>query len=211
MCPMSPISSQCLCLWYIIFIGNSSYNSSILKVLWSLFCNFNINFVILHFRSFIFPFALAPQAKPAPVATMLSAVVFCGYNGFLQGHHLLNTYTVSTSPLAVLLGKLYCSLVHIHSWNTLYFNCRCLISGVPLFFFGMYVNARSDRMLIALRKDAKKDADGKTEYKIPRGFLFEYISGANYFGEIVEWWALALITQGYPQVCINYIVRLGLS
>jgi steroid 5-alpha reductase family enzyme len=72
--------------------------------------------------------------------------------------------------------------------------------GAPLFLLGMFINVKHDRMLISLRKDSKKDSEGKTEYKIPRGFLFEYISGANYFGEIVEWWSLALITQGYPQV-----------
>jgi 3-oxo-5-alpha-steroid 4-dehydrogenase 1 len=33
---------------------------------------------------------------------------------------------------------------------------------------------------------------GETAYKIPRGGMFEYVSGANFFGEILEWTGFAL-------------------
>ena len=62
-----------------------------------------------------------------------------------------------------------------------------LILGVALFFVGYYVNRRSDAMLAALRKP------GESGYKIPRGWLYEWVSCPNYLGEIMVWcgWALA--------------------
>ncbi len=36
---------------------------------------------------------------------------------------------------------------------------------------------------------------GSKEYKIPRGFLFEYVTCANYTTEIVGWVAFTLATQ----------------
>lgn len=35
-------------------------------------------------------------------------------------------------------------------------------------------------------------------YKIPRGGLFEYVSGANFFGEIVEWAGFAVASGSLP-------------
>jgi len=130
---------------------------------------------LLHYfqRSCIFPFAIAGSGKEVPVFTMLSAVVFCSYNGFLQGHHLANVLRAENSLFVYI--------------------------GAPLFLLGMGINISHDRMLIALRKDVNTDSSGRKEYKIPRGGLFEYISGANYFGEIIEWWSLALVTRSYPQ------------
>ena len=57
----------------------------------------------------------------------------------------------------------------------------------------MFVNIDSDRRLRNLRsKSAEKLENG---YKIPFGGFFEYISAANYFGEIVEWWGFALAAR----------------
>ena len=44
----------------------------------------------------------------------------------------------------------------------------------------------SDQLLVNLRKP------GETGYKIPVGGLFDYVTGANFFGEIVEWTGFAL-------------------
>jgi len=62
------------------------------------------------------------------------------------------------------------------------------IIGVLLFFGGLAINIHSDYILRNLRKP------GESGYKIPKGGLFSYVSGANFFGEIVEWIGFALAT-----------------
>lgn len=59
--------------------------------------------------------------------------------------------------------------------------------GLTIFGLGFWVNRRADAMLAALRKP------GESGYKIPRGWLYEYVSCPNYLGEILIWigWAVA--------------------
>ncbi len=64
--------------------------------------------------------------------------------------------------------------------------------GVSLFFLGMAINIHSDSILINLRKP------GETGYKIPTGGMFEFVSGANFFGEIVEWTGFAIACWSLP-------------
>jgi len=66
------------------------------------------------------------------------------------------------------------------------------VLGALLFFAGLAVNYRADRVLIALRRP------GESGYRIPRGWLFEYVACPNYFGEIVEWFGFALATWSLP-------------
>jgi 3-oxo-5-alpha-steroid 4-dehydrogenase 1 len=56
----------------------------------------------------------------------------------------------------------------------------------------MLINWKSDTILINLRKK------GDTGYYIPKGFLFEYISSPNLFGEIVEWSGFAIMAWNLP-------------
>ncbi len=47
----------------------------------------------------------------------------------------------------------------------------------------------------------RKHKDGNAAmagYKIPRGGAFEWVSGANYFGEIVEWGGFAAAAWSLP-------------
>ena len=57
---------------------------------------------------------------------------------------------------------------------------------------GFFINQISDNLLINLR------APGETGYKIPKGFLFNYISCPNLFGELLQWTGFAIIAWNYP-------------
>ena len=61
--------------------------------------------------------------------------------------------------------------------------------GILLFGIGSFINIDSDRRLRNLRQNSEKG------YKIPSGGIFEYVSAANYFGEILEWWGFALAAK----------------
>ena len=54
------------------------------------------------------------------------------------------------------------------------------------------VNIKSDKILRDLRKP------GETGYKVPRGFLYKYVSCPNYLGELMEWFGWALMTWSLP-------------
>lgn len=126
-----------------------------------------------------------------------------------------NQCLTSHKPVTVL----NCVLMS-HMWraySTTYIHVTFLL-GLLLFYVGMAVNIHSDYTLRNLRKP------GEVIYKIPTGRkilevhsnnlyavlsdpwstsfsaggLFEYVSGANYFGEIVEWFGYALATWSLP-------------
>lgn len=62
--------------------------------------------------------------------------------------------------------------------------------GIVLWAVGLYINHDADHILRNLRRP------GETGYKIPRGGMFDYVSGANFFGEIVEWTGYAIAMGG---------------
>ncbi|CAM9488385.1 unnamed protein product [Choristocarpus tenellus] len=57
---------------------------------------------------------------------------------------------------------------------------------------GFLVNYRADITLLQLR------GQGETGYKIPRGGLFELVSGANFAGECLEWLGFGLAGWSLP-------------
>ncbi|XP_030016864.1 3-oxo-5-alpha-steroid 4-dehydrogenase 2-like [Sphaeramia orbicularis] len=125
---------------------------------------------MLHYfhRSFIYAFLT--RGRPIPIMIVISAAIFCSLNGFLQGHFLLHCFQLE------------------HTWWT---DLR-LCAGICLFVVGMIINIDSDRILRKLRKP------GEITYSIPQGGMFEFISGANFFGEIVEWCGYAVATWSFP-------------
>ena len=68
----------------------------------------------------------------------------------------------------------------------------CTLSGLSIFIAGFLINLDSDKRLRQLRSSSEGVLPGKKTYGIPRGGLFEYVSAANYFGEIVEWTGFAI-------------------
>ncbi len=125
---------------------------------------------LLHYihRSFIFPFRIRTMGKEMPMMIMFSAMLFNSVNAGVNGYFL--------SARAA-----YPENYFLH-WN--------FILGAILFFGGFAINFYSDNILINLRKPGEKG------YKIPHGFLFEYISCPNLFGEMLEW-------LGYLLMCWN--------
>ena len=81
---------------------------------------------------------------------------------------------------------------------------QSVYSGMFLWIFGFLGNFHSDRILLNLRKP------GESGYKIPRGGLFEYVSGANFFAEIVEWWGLA-VASGFSLPCVCFAIQASLT
>lgn len=122
-------------------------------------------------RTIIFPLGLE-SSRNMPLSVMLFSVCFNLINSYLNGRCLFH----------------FCDT---HDTNVLR-----VIAGVILFFSGMYVNISSDQILVRLRSQAgsEKSESPATKYKIPRGGLFEYVSSANYFGEILEWFGFFLVS-----------------
>ncbi|XP_051727887.1 3-oxo-5-alpha-steroid 4-dehydrogenase 1 [Ctenopharyngodon idella] len=114
-------------------------------------------------RTLIYPF-LIRGGKSTPFLSFALAFVFCMYNGYLQARYL--SHYADYPP----------------DWVT----HPCFITGSCMWFLGWIINIHSDHILRNLREP------GETGYKIPRGGMFEYVSGANFLGEIVEWVGFAL-------------------
>ena len=70
--------------------------------------------------------------------------------------------------------------------------------GVFIWLVGWCNVVIADATLVRLRKP------GETGYKIPKGGLFEYVSAANYFSEIVEWTGYAIASGSLPAVAFAF-------
>jgi hypothetical protein len=70
------------------------------------------------------------------------------------------------------------------------------IIGLIIFVVGFYINTDSDRRLTNLRKP------GETDFKIPHGGMFEYVSAANYFGDIIKMFGWCVISWSFPSFSI---------
>ncbi|XP_072017269.1 3-oxo-5-alpha-steroid 4-dehydrogenase 1-like isoform X2 [Amphiura filiformis] len=102
--------------------------------------NVLIGMMILHYFQRTFIFGLLHRGKPQPIAIVIGCVVFCTYNGYMQGRYL--------TQFAV--------------YETKYHVSPKFLLGCTMFVIGMAINIQSDRILRHLRKP------GETDYKIPR-------------------------------------------
>ncbi|XP_055014487.1 3-oxo-5-alpha-steroid 4-dehydrogenase 2-like [Boleophthalmus pectinirostris] len=126
-------------------------------------------FTIKHTRSVVYPL-LIRGGHPLCPRIIAYAALFCSLNGFLQSHALLHC---SAKDPDQDLDQDWVSSLRTGA-------------GLSLFVLGMILNIHSDNILRNLRKP------GETVYKIPRGGLFELVSGANFLAEILEWFGFAL-------------------
>ena len=122
-------------------------------------------------RALVYPLRIR-GGRPTPFSVFLMALAFCVINGHLQSRWLLAFADHAGTSIA----------------------SPRFAAGSALWAAGLAANWHADGVLRSLRAAAAPAADGsKAHYRIPRGGLFEFVSGANFLGEIVEWagWALA--------------------
>jgi 3-oxo-5-alpha-steroid 4-dehydrogenase 1 len=115
-------------------------------------------------RGFIYPLRIT-GGKPTPLGICAMAFAFCLWNGANMGAYL-SADAPPGEPAELLQPRFLC--------------------GALLFFAGMGINLEADHILRTLR------APGETGYKVPMGGAFSWVSGANFFGECLEWAGFAL-------------------
>ncbi len=130
----------------------------------------------LHYtqRALVYPFFIK-QGAQTRLSAFLLALVFCVYNGYLQCRFLV-------------LFDPYSSEEHLSPR---------FIFGLAMFASGMLINLHSDSILRNLRTKKNPHFKPGVRYYIPRGGAFEYVSGANFFGEIVEWVGFAIAAHSW--------------
>tara|TARA_B100001250_G_scaffold37257_4_gene29801 strand:+ start:42 stop:779 length:738 start_codon:yes stop_codon:yes gene_type:complete len=127
-----------------------------------LFLLWNLHY--LH-RSLIWPFRAKISHKKMHISIALLAFFFNVVNASLQSYWI------------IFFGN-------YEETNIIFY------SGLLIFFTGMYINIKSDNILMNLRTK-------KEEYVVPTGFLFKKITSPNYFGETIEWLGWALLTFNF--------------
>ncbi len=130
---------------------------------------------IVHYlnRTFIYPLRIKATEKKMPLFIVINGILFNGVNAGLNGYFLAEIANPST-------------------YGSYWISSPIFILGAFIFIAGMAINLRADHILINLRKPGEKG------YKIPKGFLFDYISSPNLFGEIMEWTGFAIMAWNLP-------------
>ncbi|KAI6186736.1 3-oxo-5-alpha-steroid 4-dehydrogenase [Aphelenchoides besseyi] len=124
-------------------------------------------FILHYFQRFVYASLIRGGKKSIPFHLFALGFIFTTWNGYIQGHYHV----------------LYADYSFSSFTNTIRY------VGFALFWIGAFVNIHSDHILRNLRSDSNDKS-----YKIPRG-MFEYVSGANFFGEILEWFGYSLYCQ----------------
>ncbi len=122
-------------------------------------------------RSFVFPFLLKGKSR-MPLSIILMGVVFNVLNALMQGGWLFYI-----SPDGLYTTEWFCS------WQ--------FILGTAIFAIGFFINIQSDSIIRNLRKP------GDTNHYLPKGGMYNHVTSANYFGEILEWTGFAILTWSW--------------
>jgi steroid 5-alpha reductase family enzyme len=123
---------------------------------------------LIHYihRSFIYPFVIDMTNPKMPISIAASAFFFNIVNVNLQAF----------------------GIYYLTEYSSDWINNDIFYLGLIIFFTGMYINIKSDYLIIALRKNKGPG------YHLPTKFMHKYISAPNYFGEIIEWLGWAILT-----------------
>lgn len=122
-------------------------------------------------RTFVFPLLMRGRSR-MPVAIPLMGMVFNTVNAYLIGGWLFYVSPADRYPVSWL-------------WSPAF------IAGTLVFVAGMAVNLHSDHVIRSLRRP------GDTGHYIPRGGVYRWVTGANYFGELTEWVGFAVLSWSW--------------
>ncbi len=117
------------------------------------------------YRTFLFPLLMHPSDQTFPAVLVVFAIAFNILNGYNNSEALLAN-TTAPPPWA-----------RFHFW-----------SGALVFLTGFIIHSHSDHVIRKLRKP------GDTNYSIPRGGMFRWVSSPHYLGEIIQWTGWAILT-----------------
>jgi 3-oxo-5-alpha-steroid 4-dehydrogenase 1 len=122
-------------------------------------------------RAFIFPFTMRSSTRRITIAVVAMGFLFNTMNAYLNGRYVFNF-----------------SGGYLNDWLTGF----RFILGITMFFVGFIINRQADSTLRHLRPS------GVTDYKIPYGGMYRWISCPNYCGEIMIWTGWAVATWSLP-------------
>ena len=121
-------------------------------------------------RTFVFPLRVRTVGKHMPVVIVAIAFLF----------NVLNAYVIARW------------LSHLGEYPTDWLRDPRFAIGTAVFAVGFAINSKADHILINLRRP------GETAYRVPNGWLFDYVASPNYLGEIVEWAGFAVAMWSLP-------------
>lgn len=128
-------------------------------------------------RSLVFPWIMKGHSK-MPFAIMFMGIAFNVLNSMMQGYWIFfESYRVN-----------YC-VFGMHYTDIQWLWSPQFIIGTLVFIFGFVTNLRSDYIIRHLRKD-----ENDTKHYLPQTGMFNYVTSANYFGELMEWLGFAILT-----------------
>ena len=149
---------------------------------------------IIHYinRSFIHVLRMS-MVKPIPASVLASSFSFVAINSSLITREVTKH----------------------KSYDAAYFTSPQCVFGFLIWAFGFFGNIYHDRILIELKnKSLSKETGGskklndlvkvKSYYRIPYGGFFNYVSGANFLMEIIEWIGFA-IQADFPISTITFV------
>ncbi len=132
-------------------------------------------------RAIIFPWIMKGNKSRMSLAVMLSGILFNILNAMMQGYWIFfESYNVDYHAFGLSYS------------DTAWLSSPHFIIGVIIFLLGFYVNLRSDYIIRHLRK-----SEEDTKHYLPEGFMFEYVTSANYLGEMMEWLGFAILTWSF--------------
>ena len=149
---------------YFLFTGDKELS----VMVWIIYGLFMLHYIR---RTFVYPFQMRENGKTMPIVIVLAGISFNIINGFFNGYWFGNmapTYDIS--------------------W---FYDIRFILGSI-LFISGMYINIKSDQIVLNLRKG------GRIGYYIPQKGLYKYISAPNLLGEIIEWIGWGLLSWCLP-------------